>query len=370
MIELYHPQSYTQKVMATLTQVAINTRKAIRYGIYLVIFLIVARMLLGIAGGLKERLFPQPPPPPTHLFGKLKPIPFPKKESPKLEFKVETASGTLPALPTQARVYTILKPASNLLALDTAKQKAAGLGYRSDPESLSQTLYRFKTTDFPSTLDMNIVTGVFSISYDLVTDPTPLDGKPPTAESAIAATKSILSAANLLPKDLGTTATHQFLKVENKKIVPALALSEATFIKVNLWRDPYKATIFVDEKDQVPAVTKDPNESNVWFILGGNASRDKQVMAADYRYFTVDETQFSTYALKTPQEALTELSNGGGFIASLGNNPGGLITIRKIYLAYYDPDVASDYYIPVVVFEGDRGFVGYVPAVTSDYYGE
>jgi hypothetical protein len=38
-------------------------------------------------------------------------------------------------------------------------------------------------------------------------------------------------------------------------------------------------------------------------------------------------------------------------------------------MAYYDPDVLSQYFQPIVVFEGDGGFVAYVPAVTAEYYG-
>jgi hypothetical protein len=51
------------------------------------------------------------------------------------------------------------------------------------------------------------------------------------------------------------------------------------------------------------------------------------------------------------------------FLASFG-------TVRKIYLAYYDAGVYTEFYQPVFVFEGDKDFVGYVPAVTTDYYGE
>ena len=43
------------------------------------------------------------------------------------------------------------------------------------------------------------------------------------------------------------------------------------------------------------------------------------------------------------------------------------ITIRKMFLGYFDPDVYQEYLQPVYVFVGDGDFVGYVPAVSGEY---
>lgn len=94
----------------------------------------------------------------------------------------------------------------------------------------------------------------------------------------------------------------------------------------------------------------------------------RQVVAGEYRYFPIDQTQVSTYPLKTAKEAYDNLVNGKGYIADLGLNTNGKIIIRKIYLANYDPDTQTDFFQPIVVFEGDNGFVAYVPAVTDAYY--
>jgi len=40
-----------------------------------------------------------------------------------------------------------------------------------------------------------------------------------------------------------------------------------------------------------------------------------------------------------------------------------------VYLAYYDAGVPTDYYQPIIVFEGDQDFLAYVPAIASEYYG-
>jgi hypothetical protein len=156
--------------------------------------------------------------------------------------------------------------------------------------------------------------------------------------------------------------THEFLKLSNGQLVSALSLSESNMIKVNLFRKDY---------DGLPSMTGNPNNANVWAIMGGSTNQVQQIIASEYHYHAVDETQFSTYPIKTPAEAFAELQAGASFTASLGENKeGDILKIRKIYLAYFDPESVTDYFQPMYVFEGDNGFIAYLPAVTSIYYGE
>ena len=67
--------------------------------------------------------------------------------------------------------------------------------------------------------------------------------------------------------------------------------------------------------------------------------------------------------------AFSELQNGQAYIANLGlNKDDDVLKIRRVYLAYFDPDIVTEYYQPIYVFEGDNGFIAYLPAVTPDYY--
>lgn len=349
--------------MTSLTTVAIASRKTIRYGIFLIIFLLVGNALLRVGIGIYKKIFPAPPPPVTVKYGKLSKIPFPKSDStPRLIYTLETPEGGLPKVSTQTKVYFMPKPNPNLLSLDIAKEKANSLGFSGEPQQVSDTIYRFKNADFPSNLEMNIVTGSFSISYDLNSDRTPLDAIPPAPEVAASNFRALLSNSNLFPVDLTGPTAHDFLKLSGGKFVTALALSESNVVKVNLFRKSY---------DNMPSMTGNPNESNVWAIFSGAQNKNQQVIASEYHYLPVDETQSSTYPIKTPDAAFSELQNGQGFIANLGlNKDGGSLKIRKVYLAYFDPEVETNFFQPIYVFEGDNGFFGYVPAVTPDYYGE
>lgn len=348
--------------MASLTQIAITSRKIIRYGIFLIIFLIVGRVLLSAGVKIYKNTFPTPSPAPTVKYGKLTKIPFPVNGiTAKFTYSLETPEGGLPTnVSPQAKVYFMPKTNANLLSLDAAKSRASALGFSTEVQQLSDIVYKFKNPNFPVTLQMSIITGTFSISYDLTSDPLPISFKPPVAEVAAANFKSYLSEASMLPDDLTGSVTHDFLKISNGKLISALSLSESNFVKINLFRKNY---------DNLPSVTGDPNQANVWAIISGSGNNGQQIIASEYHYHTVDESQFATYPLKTPTDAFAELQSGQAFIANMGvNNDGDTLKIRHIYLAYFDPDADSEYFQPIYVFEGDNGFIAYIPAVTPEYY--
>lgn len=353
---------------ASLTQTAIVTRKIIRYGIYFVIFLIVGSILLNTGKKVYRRFFPEPPPEATVEFGRLPSIAFPtKKGLPQLTLNLELTEGNFPELSQQAKIYFMPKPAASLLGLEDAQDKAKSFSFSSQPEQVSQAVYRFNHRRAPATMEFNIVTGAFSISYDLTKDPGLLDLRPPAAEVATKTVTSALSNADLLSEDLtGPTSheylvPHEFLQTDGTPFVTALSRSDANFVRINLFRRDY---------DGLPSLTPNPQRANVWFMVSGASERDKQIFAGEYRYFPVDQNEYATYPLKTAEAAWEELIAGGGYIAALGTNEAGNVTVRKVSLAYYDPGVPSDFFQPVLVFEGDGGFTAYIPAVSPEYYGE
>lgn len=355
--------------MTSLTQVAITARKGIRYTVFFIVFLTIGRILLSAGISLYLKVFPPGPPAPTVKFGKLTKIPFPLNTlAPKLTYTIETATGALPTdIPTQSKIYFMPKVNSNLLSLDTAKAKAVALGFDDpNPVQESEYLYKFRNPYFPSTMEINIITGSFSVSYDLTADRTPIDSRPPVAEVAASRFRGSLSDADILAEDLSGPMTPGYLKLTSGKLESVLALSEADVVKVNLFRKSY---------DNLPSVTADPKQSNVWAIVGGGQQKGQQIIAAQYHYYPVDGSQYSTYPIITPQEAFSQLQAGKVYIASMGQyKDGDTLKIRKVYLAYFDPDTASDFYQPVYVFDSgendpSNSFIGYLPAVSPTYYG-
>lgn len=348
----------------TLTTTAIQTRKVIRYGVLFIILMIVARGLLSVGVSIYKAVVPKPTPPPTARFGPLPALPFPKPNQtlPALTVTVETATGSLPAFATQADVYYMPPYATNLFSFDNAQKKAKTLGFDGQPLQLSETLYRYASLSAPSTLEMNIVTNAFSISYNLEANPSPLTQIPLTPDAASTQIKQVLSSASLLPDDISSgNTTSEFLKVEGQNLVHAISLSDSNFVRVSLRRKDYS---------KLPAVTGDPNKGTIWFIVAGGGDKIKSIIAAQYRYYPIDEKKFETYPIKTPAQALEELKAGQGYIANLGINQDGNVTIRDVSLAYFDSEEEMQFYQPVYVFKGDREFIAYVPAVTAQYYGK
>ncbi len=348
--------------MATLTEASIIARKSLRYFIYSIIAIVVLRSLILTAIAIYKKVFPAPPPPPTILFGKLTKLPFPETTKRNLQFTLETPDGAVPALGDQAKVYFMPKTSANLLSLDFAKEKAARLGFTSEPQQISDSLYRFFHKSAPQTMEIDIITGAFSTSFDLNLDREVLAVKPPLPEIAASAVRSYLSSAGLLPDDLTGKVEHKYLKTQSGGFIPALSLSDGNIVRIDLFRKN------LDEK---PVVSKNFSQSNVWFMVSGLREGGRDVIAGEYHYFPVDESQFSTYPIKSSETAWQELVSGNYYPASYGTTVDEEnVKIRRIYLAYYDAGVYTEFMQPVFVFEGDKDFVAYIPAVTNDYYGE
>ena len=349
--------------MASLTDISITTRKIIRYFIFFIIFIIIGRIFFKAGKSIYLKFFPPKLPAPTVSYGKLPTLPFPEKQQiANITLTLETTDGNLPDLSTQAKVFVMPKQSSHLLSLDVAKQKAQALSFFPEGEALSESIYKFISKNSFATLEMNIITGAFSISYNLKADPSPMERKPQSPEILATTVRSYLSSADLLPEDLIGPTENEFLKIEGENIVPALSLSDSNFVKIHFFRKNY---------NDLPSLTNNPGKANVWFMLSGSQEAEKKIIAAEYHYFPVDENQSATYPLKTTQEAWSELISGKAYIANYGQNTeGSTIKIRNIYLAYYDAGKEIQFFQPIIVFEGDKDFVAYVPAVTADYYGE
>jgi len=349
--------------MATLTEASISSRKGVRYTIYAIILFIIARSFILTGISIYKKIFPTPPEPPTVAFSKLPKLPFPERTKTKLNFSLETAEGNIPKFPLQSKVYFMPKQPSNLLSLDFAQDKANRLGFNIEAQQSTESLYKFYHKSSPLIMETNIITSSFSLSYDLNIDPSPLSVRPLLPEIARNTVKNFLSNANLYPTDLDDEKyIYKYLKTQAGGFIAANSLSDANIARIDFFRKNY---------DELPTVTKSTKEGNVWFMVSGAKERGKEIIAGEYHYFPIDETQVATYPIKTGDVAWQELLDGNYYPASFGSAvEGDNIKIRKIYLAYYDAGIYTEFFQPVYVFSGDKDFVGYIPAVTTDYYGE
>lgn len=348
--------------MATLTQTAYYTRKAINFGIIALIGFIVLKTALTTAGNIWRKFRPPPPPPPTVDFGKLPKIKFPEQgDLPELSFQLETIEGALPSFSTIGKVYFMPRRGPGLLALDRAKERARSMGFTSQPEAVSDIFYRWRTGTEPATiLEININTLNFHLRYAYEEDPTLLTDKNiPTNERAAAEAKSFLQHNNYLSDDLAEgSAEFAYFRFLTPNLVSAISLSEADFVRANLFRA---------DLDDLKILPPNPVDSLVSFLFSGSRERWKRIVEVKYTYAPIDRETFATYPLKPVNTAWQEIQGREGFIANLGQNEGGRITIRAVYLAFYDSSEEQNFLQPVYVFEGDRNFFGYVPAIDPQW---
>lgn len=346
--------------MATLSETARSTHKIIKFAIIGLLAIIFLRTSWSALRQWWQARHPAPPPAPTVAFGKLPKLVFPQAQK-EVKVILETITGTTPDLPDQGVVYQVTTQIPNLLALDRAKEKAKRLGLLQEPEKISEDSYRW--TNFarlPETLEMNITTGSFTLKKNWQKDPTLLLEKNlPGKEEAVIEAKSFLQQAGVLTEDLKEAQTQvTYLKFLGNDFKPAPSLSEADFVRVDLFRTPVEELSFF---------TLDPEEGIVYLILSGSRTNYKRVVEVVYRYSPLDYQNPATYPLKSSSLAWEELENGQGFIASV--NPGiTQVKVRKIYLGCFDSYQPQKFIQPIFVFEGDYNFRAYVPAIAADWY--
>jgi hypothetical protein len=351
--------------MSNLTETAYQTRKIIKIGAIIVVLLIIGRIFFNALKDAWTKSHPPPPLPPTVAFGKLPKVIFPKPDPPaggtKLSYKLETVQGGLPTLATITNVYFMPKKEPNLLALDRANEQVKKIGFTQRPEPIDDNRYRWKTDSSPSTsLEMDINTGNFQMRYEYENDQELLNSKYlPTNEQAASEAKNFLTANELIAPDLANgTAEFDYLKASYPGLITVVSLSEADFVRVNLFR----ATL-----NDLKVLSPNPKKSLISFLFSGSRELGKRIMEINYIYWPVSLDNFATYPLKPISYAWNQVQSGEAYIANLGQNEDGKITIRQIYLAYYDSESPQNYMQPIYVFEGDKNFFAYVSAVNPEW---
>lgn len=347
--------------MATLTETAAATKKLIKISAAGIVIFLIFRLGLSIFNTYLKVVKPPPPAPPTVIFGKLPALIFPEKLHPELTLRLETPTGGTPDLGDKALVYLMPTFRSNFMALDQANQTANKMNFTNPPKEITERRYRWENEEFlPSVLEMDIINGSFFLKRNWQADPTILSDKQlPGKEQASIQAKNFIRQIGLINDELNQARTEiTYLTFSAGQYQKAISLSEADFVQVDLFRADIESN---------KVLTTDPVKGIVRIIFSGSRETEKQIIQAEYNYFPVDWEQSGTYPIKTASQAWRELQTRQGFIASSGENAAGVIAIRRIYLAYYDGESSNGFLLPIIVFEGDNGFYGYVQAITNEW---
>lgn len=341
-------------------------RQGVKYGLIALVVMIVGRMLLSAAVNLWRALNPPPPPPPTVGFGILPKLGFPEQREDQVpeSYRLETGLGNrLAELPVdQAQVFLIPKSVPSLLADQEIRNVAAQYGFIFEPELLNSRTYRWtKSGSLQSNLEIDLNTRNFILTTNYLsrTELITGDSRLPEEFEAVRRVKSYLDRADLLPDDVATSPGEVvFLKSLGGQLEPAVSLSDADFLRINLDRSPIDG--------QYAFYNPDPSKGVISAVLSGVLSGQDSIVELDYHYRPVDYLQVETYPLRTARSAWQVLQSGEGFVANKGTTSEAVV--RSVTLGYYeDWNSEQEYLQPIYVFTGDNNFVGYVQAVDPQY---
>jgi hypothetical protein len=346
--------------MATLTYVAYVSRRIIKYGgVGLIAFLF---FWWGLTASIAAYRKAHPPySAPTVRFGILGKIVFPEKTFEKKNFTAELADDKFPKYKDQANVYVIYRSKSALGALEESKKTAALMGFNNEPREVATGIYLFTDTVSNKSLKMNVLESSFTMSYPYLSDQLLLNpDQMPSKDEAIKIAKNYLQQAEKLSTDLDEGEKKvTYWKINFDGLKEVQGLSEANIIRVDFYRQKLG--------DNVQVVSTEVKKASVSVLVSGSSVTTKKVVEVNYKHVDVDTSaaSSSTYPIKTTEEAFAELKAGNYWPASDTDKKE--VTIRNIYLAYFEPVNLTQFLQPVYVFEDNNGFVAYVRAITDKY---
>lgn len=380
----------------------INLAKKVLLWVFIAIggvFLLFVLFQFGLI--VKNMLFPPQIQPPTSAYGKLPTIRFPENAvTQKFTYTLNTISGVLPEFPNRLDVFPITEPKPNFLNLEKAKEKVARLGFVTDqgellPErSLGNNTYLWsKNEGINKKITFNIITFNFILESDYLTSLSILESRNiPDEKDAMNSVKYFLESAGLFSEDLAiektttpvTDTTYitnpQLFAIQNSILIPTTSLATTQVLRIDLYQKDIDYTLhtgipdlsggYQQEKVTFPIVYPRPPYSTMSFWTA-SPNNNTEVVSARFTHQSYSKPTdiIATYPIKTAEEALEELKNGKGYIATYGGT-GNNAQITKVYLAYYLGEVSQQYIMPVIVFEGDNNLFAYVSAVRNEWITE
>jgi hypothetical protein len=246
------------------------------------------------------------------------------------------------------------------LADQKVKELAGKYDFGAQPQVLDSRTYRWtKPQPLEMSLQMDLQNTTFSLKSNFLSRPDLLlNNQLPENYEAVTTIKTIISGAGMLPEDVATNSGRvSFLKAIGGELQPAVSLSDADFLQIDLNRNLIN--------QQFDLFGPDGNRGVISAILSGALSANSGLVELEYHYFPIDYAQMETYPIRTPQQAWKVLQAGEGYVAKFKTQP--TAVIRSVRLGYFEDWQEQEYLQPIYVFEGDSDFVGYVSAVNPRY---
>lgn len=351
--------------MSSLTEIAVTTKKIALWLIIGFVAYILVKALVGFGIQYWKATHTIPIPPPNSLFGDLPYPKFPESvtTSTGLAFTLQNIEGAPPETTDAGKVYFMPKKAPNLLSAQKAKKFAKKLEFTKEPTELTSTLYHFTDPKEPlRSLQVDITTLNFKLNYEYEKSPQIFfQGEIKSKSQAKNEVYDFIRFNGLFSKSvLDGKITSDLLKFDlaAKTFQKASSLAGSNAVRVNFLRK---------ELGGLKILPPDFNKSYNYVLYTPSKSTKKRILKIHYTFWPIDFDNFATYPLRSAESAWEDLLAGKGTVIYLGyNNLNENIIIREIYLAYYDNEEPQMFLQPIFVFEGDKEFVAYLPAVVEE----
>lgn len=344
--------------MSSLTYTADVSRKLIKYGgsglIAFVLLWSIASISIKAYTAAHPKYIPA-----TVKYGALPKMVFPEKQFEKKNFIFEFTNDKTPIFSDQSRVYIVYRSTTKILALEEGKKIAKQFGFESDPVEMNEGIYEFKSEKTNKKLTINVLEGDFKLKYPYLEDQSILETKTvPNKNKAIEIASSFLQSGNKYTADLKDGEKKiSYWKITDGTLKSVLAQSEANAVRVDFYRK--------NLEDKWEIISPQNGEASVSVLISGSDSNEKQIIEANFKYADIDRESFSTYPIKTVEQAMENLRAGNYWPSSDVNSKD--VIIREIKLAYYEPVTMTQYVQPIYVFKGDNNFAAFVPAISDKY---
>lgn len=340
--------------MSTLVQITKEARLILKIGGALAILGII--IFLGFKGGsfIQNTFFPKPAAPPEEKFGKLPNIIFPNQTEPVPSFRINTISGLLPAFPQTLKVYKLKLNAPGITALQSARTRAASLGYSQNQQAVSQTVYRWNKASSNSVLTYNIMSLGFSVSSNYLSNSDIPTGEVANKEAVLRTINNFIDALQTDKSDIDfNNATFSYFVISSGQLVDVFSPESAQVVKIYLAQNPV---------DNLKIFYPTTNSSLLYFVVAKPS--DMEVVEANFNHFTPNLGESSTYPVKSADNAYEDLKSGKGYILSGSQDQ--IVDITDVALGYYlSDDPNQTYLMPIIVFLGKNNFTAYVSAIDN-----
>lgn len=340
--------------MVSLTSASQFSKKSSVWFAISIAALLVLIVLFIFGKSIFTSLVPPIPLPATVAFGKIPAFNIENgiRTTAGSTFVLQTISGDLPNLPTQAKVFATREDVPSFSAADEVKKMARGAGFFEDSSQISGGIVRFTSSEKPDkTLNVDTLSGNFDLQSDYTEEVKLAQNKLIDLNTVKNTANSFFAHFNLNPAEYPTEKIKdKKYRFENSNLIEVNALAGANVIEI----DYYPADL-----DKLPVIPAHFDKSDIYALIVGD-----EVVVAKMQNLKLERNKFATYPLKGVAAAFEDLKAGRGYLNLRAST--NEIGIRDVKLGYVIDD-SREFLQPVYLFYGFGDLIAYVPALNNNW---